>query len=82
MGKMLVWASQIGWVNLDRSMVYDKAQSTGANRAQLDMLTDHMDFMFSRLQDESTASMAGVILVDSGYDWHKDASDSDWDDWS
>lgn len=78
----LAWAHGVGWNNLNREDVFDHAESHGATHEQLVQLSAHMDLIMSRLCDECAAAMAGVMLIDSGFDWDKEATDADWDDWS
>lgn len=82
MGQMLIWASQVGWINIDRSMVYDHGESLGFDRDQSGRMCAHMDWIFSRLHDEATAAMAGVIYADSGFEGSPTPDSRDWDDWS
>lgn len=83
MGRMMIWASQVGWLNIDRSRVYDRGESLGFDRDQSDRMCAHMDWVFELLHDETTAAMAGVVYADGGFKGSPTTEEGDdWDDWS
>lgn len=77
MGEMMRWVSMQGWINVDRSMVYDKACAVGVMRTNVDILVDHMDRVYNALGDEQAAAMAGVLFADNGF-----TDEDSLDDWS
>ena len=77
MGHMMRWASMHGWINIDRSMVYDKACSMAVYRPHVGSLVDHMDAVYNALGDEQAAAMAGVLFADNGF-----TDEDSLDDWS